>query len=157
MSVDSKLFVTLGSGYMFEVMEAVTRELNHYSRVKLDEYIENETDYINRAQYKASEHEKKFTNGVSFFGYTPDVITFKFGSGDSLLRCLKMFPDTSYQICDNYREISKEEKISFSIGKWGASDEIMEHLIEALRCMADVYYMPSDSNDEWVKYECKTG
>lgn len=143
MSVDAKLFVTCGKDRMFDIIGAVVKQLNIYSRAKLDSYIED-SGLMNRIQYKGKEHDKKYSNGCRFNGHNPEVISFIFGSGDLNFRRLGMFCDCSLDYTDSY----KGAKVIFSIGHWGACDEIMQELITALKPFGDVYYDHNDCDDE---------
>lgn len=148
MSVDSKIFVTIGKENYVEVVYAVINQLNTWVRGELDSYWGEHTDAINRAHFLHSEDYKAqselFTNGVSISGYNIDCLGITFGCGDEFHRTLYVLPNCT---CD-YQDIHEGEKILFSIGAWGKNQTIMNQVATALAPFGDVYYDKNDCDSE---------
>lgn len=148
MSVDAKLFVTCGKDKLFEVVDAVVAQLNVWVRAELDTYWKTHTDAVSRLHFLMCEdytaQAKMFTNGVSISAYDMKVLNIHFGCGDVNHRMLGIFPDCN----SDYRDTYAGDKIIFSLGCWGKSDEIMQQVAIAVAQFGDVYYNHNDCDDE---------
>lgn len=144
MGVDAKLFVTCGKDKMYEVGQKVINAINIWQRSELDKHIEEDGRYMNRMHFLCNkkEHQQEWSNGCSIYAHNFDCISFDFKCGES--RSLKMFVDCSCDYSDTY----DGDKITFSLGCWGRSDEIMKVVAEAVAEFGDVYYDNNDCDDE---------
>lgn len=148
MSVDSKMFVTCGKDKLVDVLDAVMKQLNTWSREELDTYWKNNTDAVNRAHFLHNEDYKTqsetFSNGVHLHAYSMDCLGIIFGCGDEFNRCLNVFPNCS----EDYHDTVEGGKIIFSTGYWGKNKEIMNQVAIAISPFGDVYYDHNDCDDE---------
>jgi len=148
MSVESKLFVTCGKEDLYGVADAVINALNVYSRKKLDDYWENNTDAFHRMQFLCQEQfqseASRFSNGCRASFYNMSCISFDFKNGDENSRSLRMLTDCSCDYSDTY----DGDKIIFSLGYWGSNDEIMQVVAKAVSAFGDVYYDFNDCDDQ---------
>lgn len=144
MSIDSKMFVTCGKDKLVDVLDAVMKQLNIYTRKELDHYWENHTECVSRIHFLFNGGAETFTNGVHLHAYSMDCLSIVFGCGDDYKRSVKVFPDCS----EDYHDVVQGDKLIFSIGKWGKSNEIMKQIGLALVPFGDVYYDHNDCDDE---------
>lgn len=148
MSIDSKLFVSCDKQDVLNIGHSVSKVLDEYSRAKLDDFWQNNTDACNRTHFlhneSYKEHSVNYTNGSSISSYDFNTFVFTFGNGDKNRRNLFMFTDCS----SDYEDIKGGYKVVFSIGYWGSSDEIIQVVIEAVKQYGEVYYDFNDCDDE---------
>lgn len=148
MSVDSKMFVTCGKDKLVDVLGAVMKQLNIYTRKELDYYWENHTDAVSRVHFLHCEDYKAqsetFTSSTHLHAYSMDCLAIIFGCGDEHKRCVNVLPDCS----EDYNDVVQGDKILFSIGNWGKNNEIMNQVAIALSSFGDVYYDHNDCDAE---------
>lgn len=148
MSVDAKLFVTCGKDKLFEVVNAVVAQLNVWVRSECDTYWKTHTDAVSRMHFLHNEdyvpQSRMFTSGVRISAYDMKMLAIHFGCGDVGHRTLGIFPD-----CDSdYHDTYTGDKIIFSLGCGGKSNEIMQQVALAVAEFGDVYYDRNDCDDE---------
>jgi hypothetical protein len=150
MGLDSKLFVATKKENILHVMPKVIEGLNTYIRAELDAYLE-EKGFSNRMQFMFRDKEselnkglKDFSNGISectTYDFRSWNINFKIqGENRSLF--------VTHTCSNDYKEVYDGDKIIFSLGYWGLSDEIMKVVAESLKEFGDVYYDFNDCDDE---------
>jgi hypothetical protein len=150
MGLDSKLFVATKKENILKVMPKVIGSLNTYIRAELDAYLE-EKGFSNRMQFMFRDKESKlnkdlkdFSNGISectTYDFRSWNINFKIqGENRSLF--------VTHTCSNDYKEVYDGDKIIFSLGYWGLSDEIMKVIAESLKEFGDVYYDFNDCDDE---------
>jgi hypothetical protein len=150
MGLDSKLFVATKKENILQVMPKVIEGLNTYIRAELDAYLE-EKGFSNRMQFMFRDKEselnkglKDFSNGISectTYDFRSWNINFKIqGENRSLF--------VTHTCSNDYKEVYDGDKIIFSLGYWGLSDEIMKVVAESLLEFGDVYYDFNDCDDE---------
>lgn len=144
MGVNATLFVATKKENILDVMPKVIETLNTYIRKELDEYWKKE-GFENRTHFIFSQEDNKvFTNGIR------EVITSDFRScwvnftihGENR----RVF--VTHNCSTDYKDIFDGEKIIFSLGYWGLSDEIMKVIAEPLKEFGDVYYDFNDCDDQ---------
>jgi len=54
---------------------------------------------------------------------------------------------------NDYSDVYKGDKIIFSLGCWGLSEEIMMVVAKAIENMGEIYYTKNDCKDDFVKYK----
>ena len=59
-------------------------------------------------------------------------------------RKLSLHFDCNY----DYSDISKSNKITWSVGSWGLSQEIIKTICKAMTGFGTVYYIPQDTDDD---------
>lgn len=148
MSRDSRLVLSCNKEDTLNIGNSVTKALEKYSRDKLNDFWQNNTDacnlmhFLHNDSYK--EHSERYTNGVTVTAHDFDTFWFVFGNGDNMKRSLFMFTTCS----SDHEDIEGDYKIVFSIGYWGNADEIMMVVVEAVRQYGDVYYDYNDCDDD---------
>lgn len=151
MSVDSKLFVVVEKERVLEVIDNVIKCLNKWVRNELDYYWKEHTKSTSRGEFLVSEDTKvqadMFTNGVKVIAYDMDMLYIIFGCGDENRRRLNVFPRDFH----DYDHVTKDNKLVFSIGAWGKSNEIMRVVANACESFGDVYYDHNDCDEEDFK------
>ncbi len=148
MGVDANLFVTCGKDKVIEVGQAVQAGLDKWLRDMLDCDVV-ERGYTSKADYTIDMRKVaprcRVSNGVekvevSLFS----MYTLFFQCRDHSMRMLRMHTDCSCDYSDTY----DGDKIIFSLGCWGKSDEIMQVVAKSVAPFGDVYYDHNDCDDE---------
>ena len=147
MGLDSRVVLACNKEDVLSIGKSVTKALDGYSRDKLDDFWQNNTDACNRIQflhnYSYKEHSVKYTNGISISSYDFESFIFVFGNGDDLKRSLYMFTTCS----SDHEDIEGDYKVVFSLGYWGSSNEVMKVVIDAVKQYGEVYYDYNDCDD----------
>ena len=147
MSVSTKLFVTCGKDKLFEVVNAVVKQLNTFVRQELDIYYKEHTDALGRGHFLRSGDYKaqseNWTNGTSIVAQNMDAISVILGLGEENKRRLTILPD-----CSSDTEYYCEESIIFSLGHWGKNEAIMNQVAIAVEQFGNVYYDHNDCDGE---------
>lgn len=147
MSRNSRLVLSCNKEDTLNIGNSVSKALEKYSRDKLNDFWQNNTDACNLVHFlhndSYKEHNDKYTNGVTVTAHDFDTFWFIFGNGDNMKRSLFMFTTCS----SDHEDIEGDYKIVFSIGYWGSSDEIMMVVAEAIRQYGDAYYDFNDCDD----------
>lgn len=148
MSVDAKLFVVVDKDKVLDVIDAVVDGLNSWVRKELDSYWKEHTSATSRFNFlfdgKYKDEDVKFTNTVKIAAYDMEMLTLRFGCGDTSFRMLSVFP----RDFNDYSDIIDGNKLVFSIGNWGKYNEIMRIVAIACETFGDVYYDHNDCDDE---------
>lgn len=144
------VFVTAKPGKANEVYGVVKKVINKWQRNLLDEYwrnkgFESRLEFLYRdKELSCNKDLKDWTNGIyscNTYDFRSFNMNFKVNGEQRRLFC------THTCSCD-YSETYKGDKIIFSIGYWGMSDEIMKIVGEACKPFGDVYYDFNDSDDK---------
>lgn len=144
------LFVTVKTEKSNEVYEEVKKAIDKWQRNLLDEYWRSK-GFESRLEFQHRDKElgcnkdlKDWTNGVyscDTYDFRSFNMHFKVNAEQRSLFC------THTCSCD-YSDTYEGDKIIFSIGCWGMSDEIMKVVGEACKPFGDVYYDFNDCDDE---------
>lgn len=146
MAVESKMFVGTDTRDFNKIMKEVVKTLNEWQR----KHLSNEVKKLNTTVLKFLHCEggmDKWTNGI----YTIDThdfdsfnIRFKInGENRSLF--------VTHSCSSDYSETYVGDKMIFSLGAWGMSDEIMLTISEVIKNFGDVYYTPNDCYEDFKK------
>jgi len=148
MSVNTKMFVATSKENILKIMPKVIEELNKWQREKLDNYWK-ENGFKSRVHYifnKNKSNNPDFTNGVNTSTY--DFLSFKITftvNGEKRILFI------THTCSNDYQDIYEGEKIIFSLGCWGMSEEIMLFLSEVVKEFGDVYFTKNNSTDDFEK------
>lgn len=155
MGVDSKLFVTAKREWVLDVMPKVITEINKWQRNLLDQYwdkkgFDSRVEFLFRnKEIGVNKDLKDFSNGIH------SINTHDFGSFyiNFTVRSEKRNLFITHTCSNDYSEIYKGDKIIFSLGCWGMSEEIMMVVAHAVKEFGDVYYVYDDCSDDFKKIE----
>tara|TARA_R110000822_G_scaffold84617_1_gene198550 strand:- start:9 stop:488 length:480 start_codon:yes stop_codon:yes gene_type:complete len=155
MGLDTKMFIAVKKEAILEIMPKVITALNKWQRNELDAYadlkgFENRIAFIFRDKYSGvNKHLKEYSNGIS------SCDTHDFGSFNisfTVNHEVRQLFITHSCSCD-YSDTYKGDKIIFSLGCWGMSEEIMMVVAKSIDDMGDLYYVKNDCSDDFVKLE----
>ena len=90
---------------------------------------------------------KDFSNGIRSC-YTHDFGSFNISF---TVHGEKRILFVTHTCSNDYSEVYEGEKIIFSLGCWGMSEEIMLVIADAIKEFGDVYYTKNDCEDEFKK------
>jgi hypothetical protein len=155
MGVNTKMFIAVNKEAIIEVMPLIINALNKWQRKKLDAYVDkkgfnNRASFLFRDKYsEVNKGLKDFTNGISGCN-TSDFRNFNvnFKVLDEQ-RNLFITHTCSNDYCTTY----DGEKIIFSLGCWGLSEEIMMVCSEAIKGLGDIYYTKNDYQEDFKKLD----
>ena len=153
MSVDSKVFVTIGDNDIIAIANAVVEAINKWLHAKLDIEVEksganSRFHFLNSKGEFESERWSMCCHATTYYF---DCFSIYFGcgdgrGGDATRRRLFM----SWNGCD-YNEVAEGKKLIFSIGCWGSNEEIIDIVAKSLVYYGDTYYIYNDCQDDWQK------
>jgi hypothetical protein len=150
MGVETKLFVTAKKEVMFDLMPKLIKDINEWQRAKLDAEAKNNGFSRMRFLFSISENievKKNWSNGISNVGTRDfNLFTINFRVNGERRR-LSISHDCSCDHSDTY----EGDKIIFSLGCYGISEEIMLVVAESVKGFGDVYYNPNDSTYDFKK------
>lgn len=149
MGQSTVMFVQTDTSNFLEIMPKVVSTLNKWQRELLDKeskklgfsdrfsLLRRDCDFVG------------WTNGIS------NIRTYDFRSFNieftlcGEVRDLFVTPTCS----TDYSDTAKGDKIIFSLGYWGMSEEIMMSFSKTLQEYGDVYYTPNDCDEEFKKLD----
>jgi len=125
MGVDTKMFIAVKKEAIIDIMPIVINALNKWQRSELDRYADLTCDTYDFGSFNIN-----FTihgeNRQLFITHT----------------------------CSNdYSDTYKGDKIIFSLGNWGVSEDIMMVVADAIKEKGDLYYVKNDCSDDFKKLE----
>ena len=137
MGIDTKMFIATNTNNFLEIMPKVICKLSEWQREKLDKEAEKEQK--NRMSFLI-ENKDNWSNGIN------NVYTYEFNSFHINFRVngekRNLFVT---HVCSNdYSDVFEGEKIIFSLGCWGMSEEIMMVVADAIKEFGDIYYTNND-------------
>lgn len=144
------VFVTANPENSNEVYKTVKRALDKWQRNLLDQYwarkgFSSRAEFFWRNKDKPLNHNfTDWTNGIY------DIKTSDFGSFnmDFTVNGEVRSLFCTHTCSSDYKDTYEGDKIIFSIGYWGLSDEIMKIVAEACKSFGDVYYDFNDCDDK---------
>ena len=146
MGVDTRMFIATKKENILEVMPKVIKAINEWQRFELKTASEKAGfDNILQFLFSSEENKDNWSNGIS------NINTYDFGSFNINFR----FNGESRSLfithtCSNdYSDIYDGEKIIFSLGCWGRSEDIMMVIIEALFGLGTIYYTHNDCDNDF--------
>lgn len=147
MGVNTKMFVATDSNNILKLMPKLIKAINVWQRDKLDTYCKSK-GFKSRMEYlfqKDSNNNKVFTNGI-YNVSTTDFRSFNiYFTVHGEKRALFITHECSCDYSDTY----EGEKIIFSLGASGMSEEIMMVVAEIVKEFGDVYYTPNDGGEKF--------
>ena len=134
-------------------MPLVIEAINKWQRKELDAYLEKK-GFDNRMSFLFRDKDKKvnkrlkdFTNGIdscSTTDFRSFYINFTvYGEKRSLF--------ITHTCSDDYYTTYDGDKIIFSLGSWGLSEEIMMVCANAIKNLGDIYYTKNDCDNNFKK------
>ena len=153
MGVDTKMFLATKKENILNVMPKIIDTINTWQRNELDIYW-SKKGFESRMQFLFRNKEigvnkdlKEYSNGIISCN-TSDFRSFNINfiiKGEN--RSLFITHSCS---CD-YSEIYKGDKIIFSLGMWGMSEEIMMVVAKSVKEFGDCYYTKNDCSYDFKK------
>lgn len=126
-------------------MPKLIGDLNVWQRSLLHKQYDNEKGNVFSFLY--GEEGKEWTNGVYVGTYYFKSFDLTFGIGEKRVLFI-----TYAHSCD-YSEIYEGDKIIFSLGCWGMSEEIMMVVAESVKEFGDVYYVHNNCSEDFRKLD----
>ena len=148
MGVNTVMFIATKKENILETMPKVIKAINEWQRFQLNTaYKKAGYKSVLQFLYSNKENGDNWSNGIS------NISTYDFGSfkidfrfnGES--RSLFVTHNCSNDYSDTYNG----EKIIFTLGCWGKSEEIMMVIAEDIKEFGDIYYIHNDCKDEFRK------
>jgi hypothetical protein len=148
MGVDTKMFIATKKENILEVMPKVIKSINEWQRFELQTtFIKEGFESVLQFLYSSEENLKNWSNGIhniSTYDFSCFNIDFRVnGEGRSLF--------VTHACSNDHSDTYNGEKIIFSLGCWGRSEEIMMVVAEAIKEFGDIYYTHNDCQDEFKK------
>lgn len=152
MGVNTKMFVTAKKERILEVMPKVIQTINDYVRFEFNKYMKEIREDWNFIQYsikykKEGSNLKRFTNGVgSCYSYDFGSFHIDFSVNDENRSLF-----VTHTCSNDYSDVYVGDKIIFSLGCWGSSEEIMLLLADTVKEFGDVYFTKNDCETDFIK------
>jgi hypothetical protein len=155
MGVNTKMFIAVKKEAIIDIMPIVIDALNKWQRRDLDRYadskgFENRMSFLFRDKdAEVNKGLKEYSNGIRTCG-TYDFRSFNINftiHGESR----QLF--ITHTCSSDYSDTYKGDKIIFSLGNWGMSEDIMMVVADAIKDKGDLYYVKNDCSDDFKKLE----
>jgi hypothetical protein len=155
MGVDTKMFIAAKKEAILEIMPKVITALNKWQRNELDRYA-NLKGFDNRISFIVRDKEagvnknlKEYSNGIT------SCDTHDFGSFNILFtvngESRQLF--ITHSCSSDYSDTYEGDKIIFSLGCWGMSEEIMMVVAKSINDLGEIYYVKNDCSEDFVKLD----
>ena len=145
MSISAKTFVSAPISSKIPIMQKVVSKLNEYVRDLLDTEVKKQ-GFQNRYLFLHNENNRKiWSNGCNIQTRNFESFSIYFGIGEARTLFVSWY-------AHDYSDVCVGEKIVFSLGYFGKSDEIMNNIIPVLKEFGDVFYDFNDcDNQDFIK------
>ena len=151
MGVDTKMFIGTKKENILEIMPKVIEAINVWQRADLDRYVDlkgfgNRMMYIFRDKDLEKHQDlKNYSNGIS----SVDTYDFRSFYINLIIASENRSLFVTHSCSSDYSDVYKGDKIIFSLGCWGLSEEIMMVVAEAIKEYGKVFYCQNDCNGEY--------
>lgn len=153
MGVDTKMFIATKKENIIVVMPKIIEAINTWQRKELDQYLDKK-GFENRMLFLHRNKEEKLNDGLKDFSNgirSCDTSDFRSFNINFTVKGEQRNLFITHTCSNDYYTTYEGDKIIFSLGCWGMSEEIMMVCVEALKEVGEIYYTKNDCDKDFEK------